>query len=498
MIQQFFENLSRLGAASEILLQSGEREVSRAELLLEVEELAFRLQKLGLKGIALYADNGIDWIVADLACQLAELRITPVPLFFSETQFKHAISSSGADALITDQQNTTRFFDGALMPAQDQRATGSANLYLLNPDRIAHLPLGTRKITFTSGTTGTPKGVCLSSNQQFTVASAIASVLDLDQPKHLCVLPLSTLLENLAGVYAPLLAGGTIVAPPLADLGLTGSSELDIQKLLCSVAQHQPNSLILVPEILKILTLAAESSWQPPSSLRFVAVGGGKVAPELLRRARCAGLPAFEGYGLSECASVVSLNIPGADRVGSVGRPLPHANVQIKDGEIIVTGPEFLGYANRPHTWNPGSVATGDIGRLDDDGFLHIDGRKKNQLISSFGRNISPEWVESELLAGPLIQQAVVVGDDRPFCVALLFAGGAAVTDEQISAWVHRTNQRLPDYARLADWHRLPEPMTSQNGMTTENGRPKRAIIEQKHHSAIERMYATALEACGL
>ena len=498
MIRQFFETLSRLGPASEIILQSGKREVSRAELLLKVEKLAIRLQKLGLKCIALYADNGIDWIVADLACQLADVRITPVPLFFSETQFKHAISSSGADALITDQQNITEFFNGALIPGQDQGATGSADLYLLNPDRIAHLPLGTQKITFTSGTTGTPKGVCLSTNQQFAVASAIASILDIDQPKHLCVLPLSTLLENLAGVYVPLLAGGTIVAPPLADLGMTGSSELDIQMLLGGIEEHQATSLILVPEILKVLTLAAESGWHPPSSLRFVAVGGGKVAPDLLRRARSAGMPAFEGYGLSECASVVSLNIPGADRLGSVGRLLPHANVQIKEGEVIVTGSEFLGYANRPHTWNPGSVATGDLGRLDDDGFVYIDGRKKDQLISSFGRNISPEWVESELLAGPLVQQAVVLGDDRPFCVALLSVRDAAVSDEQIAAWIHSTNQRLPDYARLVDWYRLPEPMTSQNGMTTENGRPKRAIVERKYGLAIERMYETTLEACSL
>ena len=488
MIRQFLENLGRSGPTSETLLQSGRREMNRAELLLEVDGLASRLQKLGLRCVALYADNGIDWIVADLACQLAKIRITPVPLFFSKTQIRHAISSSGADALITDQRSLTRVFDGALTPAQDQRATGGAELFLLDPDRGALLPEGTQKITFTSGTTGTPKGVCLSTRQQLMVATAIESIIAIDRPNHLCVLPLSTLLENLAGIYAPLLAGGTIAVPPLADLGLTGSSELDTQKLLGYVAQYQPDSMILVPEILCALTLAAECGWCPPSSLQFVAVGGGKVAAELLRRARRVGIPAFEGYGLSECASVVSLNVPGADRIGSVGRPLPHIQVQIENEEIIVSGSEFLGYANQPHTWNTEPVATGDIGYIDDAGFMFVNGRVTNQLITSFGRNISPEWVESELLADPLLQQAVVFGDARPFCIALLYPRGASVSDNDLEVSIVKTNQRLPDYARLVDWYRLPEPISSR----------ERSFIEQKYRSEIDRLYEITLEACSL
>ena len=488
IIQQFLENLGRSGPASETLLSSGRREMNRAELLLEVDALAARLHKLGLRCVALYANNGIDWIVADLACQLARVCVTPVPLFFSKTQIEHAVSSSGADALITDQRSITKIFDGALTPAQDQQASGGVELFLLDPDRGALLPEGTQKITFTSGTTGTPKGVCLSVEQQLMVAASIESIIAVDRPTHLCVLPLSTLLENLAGIYAPLLAGGTIVAPPLADLGLKGSSELDVQKLLGCIDEHQPNSMILVPEILNALMIAAEGGWCPPSSLKFVAAGGGKVAPDLLRRARRVGIPAFEGYGLSECASVVSLNVPGADRVGSVGRPLPHVNVQIENDEIVVADSEFLGYANQPHTWDSGPVATGDIGYIDDDGFVFVNGRAKNQLITSFGRNISPEWVESELMAGPLLQQALVFGDARPFCVALLYPRDASVSNDDIEAWILKTNQRLPDYARLVDWYRLPEPIANR----------ERAVTERKYQLEINRLYEITLEACSL
>lgn len=466
------------------------------ETLLAAHSLAKQLQSHGVGGVALYADNGIDWILTDLACRLANVRITPVPLFFSQTQIRHSISSSGADALITDQKYIGNFFDDGLVPTSVVSLSGTTKLYLSKSKHDAQLPRGTQKITFTSGTTGTPKGVCLSSDQQLAIANAIASVIDVEQPKHLCVLPLSTLLENLAGVYAPMLAGGTIVTPPLSELGLSGSSKLAIRRLLACISQHQPNSLILVPELLNAVTLAAESGWCPPASLRFVAVGGGKVAPELLQRARAAGLPAFEGYGLSECASVVALNVPSADQPGSVGRPLPHVSVRIEEGEIVVSGSTFLGYVNEPQTWYANSVFTGDLGRIDDDGFIYVDGRAKNQLITSYGRNVSPEWVESELMAGPILQQAVVIGDARPYCVALLAARLESTSDDDISAWVYKTNLQLPDYARVVDWYRLPEPLSPDNGMTTENGRPKRKIIAQRYCAAIEQLYENQLEAC--
>jgi long-chain acyl-CoA synthetase len=368
-------------------------------------------------------------------------------------------------------------------------------MYELPATSTARLPKGTQKITFTSGTTGAPKGVCLSAEQQVAVAASIASTIDVESPRHLCILPLSTLLENLAGVYAPLFRGGTVVVPSLADVGLNGSSQLDIPSLLECIGREQPNSLILVPEILSALAVAAECGWRPPSSLHFVAVGGGKVSAELLLRARRAGLPAFEGYGLSECGSVVTLNVPAADRAGSVGRPLPHVQLHIVNNEIVVEGSTFLGYVDQPESWDAGPVRTGDLGRIDADGYVYINGRAKNQLITSFGRNLSPEWVESELLAGPLLQQAVVIGDARPWCVALLWPRDPATTDEDIAAWIRNANQQLPDYARIVDWRRLPKPMTSDSGLLTDNGRPRRTQIERLYGPLIEQLYTDQPEA---
>lgn len=486
------------GAPNDVVLESGAIALTRAALLAEAGRIASRLKASGTSCVALLADNGIEWVLVDLACQLASITIVPLPLFFSREQLQHAIESSAADTLIADRQH------GGLLPGSqhvedlDSRYCLTLSVYRQTSIECARLPSHTQKITFTSGTTGTPKGICLSADQQLALAGSLASAIDVDRPRHLCLLPLSTLLENLAGVYAPLLAGGTIVAPALADVGLTGSSGLRIGTLLGSIDKQRPDSLILVPEMLDALTAATQAGWQPPPSLKFVAVGGGKVSPELLRRARSAGLPAYEGYGLSECSSVVSLNVPADDRVGTVGKPLPHVQLEVIDGEIVVRGCTFLGYANQPDSWNLDCVHTGDIGHIDDDGFLHVDGRLKNQIITSYGRNLSPEWVESELLAGALLKQAVVVGDDRPYCVALIYPRDPSSSDADIERSISAANRRLPDYARIEKWLRLAQPLSSAAGLLTENGRPRRRNIEQAYQLAIGDLYEIHKEVSSL
>ena len=491
----FIDLLCHSGSSEDVVLRSGASGVTRAVLGEKVENIAAHLLNSGAKCVALHADNGPDWILVDLACQSAGILLVPVPLFFSDEQILHTLHVSGADVLITDRVVKESCIGEIAGGRSEIASLATLHLYALQSNSTTRIPAGTQKITFTSGTTGSPKGVCLSIAQQIVLASSLAESIDIEAPRHLCVLPLSTLLENLAGVYTPLISGGTVVVPSLSEVGLTGSSNLDIHRLLECIAREQPHSLILVPEILGALTIAAESGWRPPSSLLFIAVGGGKVAADLLLRARGTGLPVFEGYGLSECGSVVALNVPGADKPGAVGRPLPHLDVSIENKEIVVSGNSFLGYIDQPDSWGSGSVRTGDLGHIDSDGFVHIDGRVKNQLITSYGRNLSPEWVESELLAGALLQQAVVIGDARPWCVALVWPHQAATNDEDIAAWIRKANQRLPDYARIVDWRRVPAPMTSSNGQLTGNGKPRRKEIECQFGHLIEQMYTEHAEA---
>jgi long-subunit acyl-CoA synthetase (AMP-forming) len=318
--------------------------------------------------------------------------------------------------------------------------------------------------------------------------------------RHLSVLPLAVLLENIAGAYASLLAGTGCILLPQRQIGMSGSSDFNAARLLQILQHYRPHSLILLPQLLQALlaqitTVAAGSTAAVVAdSLRFIALGGSRVSADLLQRARRCRLPVYEGYGLSECASVVTLNTPGANRPGSVGKPLAHCSLSITgDGELLVHGTGFAGYLDEPGNGEEHktteTVATGDLGYIDADGFVYIRGRKKNLLISSFGRNISPEWPESELLQSPVIAQAVVFGDARPFCCALLVTRPARTRPDQIAAAVAQANRRLPDYAQIRKWLLAEQPFSPQNGLATANGRPQRARIAAVYADAIESFY---------
>jgi long-subunit acyl-CoA synthetase (AMP-forming) len=227
-------------------------------------------------------------------------------------------------------------------------------------------------------------------------------------------------------------------------------------------------------------------------SLKFMAVGGGKVSPQLLQDASALSLPVYEGYGLSECGSVVSLNTPKAKREGSVGKPMPHASVSIADsGEVMVKGNAMQGYLNHDNSKDDnGIIATGDIGHLDDDGYLYITGRRKNVLISSFGRNISPEWVEAQLSTQPIIYQVAVLGDGEPHLSAVIVANPnmvATSNDPQsaIAQAIDVVNQTLPDYARIQQWHLAEHPFSTDNELLTDNGKLRRAHIFTAYQSAL-------------
>ena len=224
------------------------------------------------------------------------------------------------------------------------------------------------------------------------------------------------------------------------------------------------------------------SDQQLCASLRFVAVGGATVPPALLKAAWAAGLPVYEGYGLSECASVVALNTPASDHPGAAGKILPHLQVEIRDGEVAVLNPAFLGYLGEPARNATDWFATGDNGTIDAHGVLRIFGRRKNIIITAQGRNIAPEWVESILLSQPEIAQTFVYGDDLAFPQTLLVP---VAEDVDLAEAVARTNRMLPTYAQLARFDVVP-PFTPQNGMLTATGRLRREQIMQAHPQLIK------------
>lgn len=467
-------------------------------------------QQIGRAG--LWGENSIAWIVADLAALKAGVTLVPLPGFFSQAQLQHLIAAAELPGLLVCDQAPAFLATRSSLAARPALATSHADIYWVDLENTGSNSTGNSsplpgicKITFTSGTTGTPKGVCLAAEALENTTQALAqriypaSTVGSDIHRHFTLLPLSTLLENIAGVYVPLLLGQQIVVLAGERVGLTGSSQLSFPRLLAQLHHYQPQSLIVLPQILMGFVAAASQGFVLPASLTFVAVGGARTPANLLQRAQALAIPVYEGYGLSECASVVSLNAPGANKIGSVGKPLGHVQVRILDGAIQVSGNTFSGYLANPALGavdqepaaQPGAwLDTGDLGYLDDEGYLHVTGRRKNLLISSYGRNISPEWIEAELMLCRSIGQCLVVGDAQAFCSAIIVPADSSVAPAQIAQDLSHINQHLPDYARIQKFIVTSAPFTTANQLLTDNGRLKRAAIVAHYQDAIAAIYA--------
>ncbi|MDB5724225.1 MAG: AMP-dependent synthetase and ligase [Novosphingobium sp.] len=443
--------------ADKVVLDDGRRQIANRALRAEVAILADRIRTATgdrLGSVAITLDNGIDWVLADLALLQLGRACVPIPPFFTEAQRAATLADAGVIAVVTS--------DGSLP--------------LDNPP--ADLPIGIAKISYTSGSTGSPKGICMAEAAMLATAQSIVDRLGAEMAGvHIPLLPLGVLLENVAGLYTILLAGGCYRPLPLAETGLASLFSPDAKAMFAAIERTTATSLILVPELLECLVTEMEGSRARLPRLRLVAVGGARVSIALLERAARVGLPVVQGYGLTECGSVVTIEAPDERIRGTVGRPLDHVALSLApDGEILVTAPGFLGTVGSPRV--PGPFRTGDVGTLDTDGRLSIVGRKSNLIITSFGRNIAPEWIEEVLVAQPQIAQAMVHGDgDGEAALQVLIVPMSI--DADVASAVAAANATLPEYAQVADW-RLSRPFLPVDATLTANGRLRRAAILER------------------
>ncbi|MGO8955242.1 MAG: AMP-binding protein [Rhodomicrobium sp.] len=461
-------------AGAQIAMSDGRRSLTRSELAGWVGGVAHDLGP-ARETVGLFGNNSVEWAVAFLAASVAGKTIVPIPVFFSEGQHSHLIRDAGiARVILTDGQSSNGF-------------SRSVPVYRLAERAGAGLPAQGRDgglIIYTSGSTGYPKGVRLVSGQALWSSLTLAKAIGANsEDKYLSVLPLPLLLELICGIMIPVLVGGSVhydgIVAQSAGVGA-----------LCNIAEAferaSPTTSVLVPQLLALYAgQLAASGRRPPAGLRFVAVGGAAVPQALSRAAADLGIPVFEGYGLSECSSVVAVNRPGALREGTAGQPLPGVEVAIEDGEIVVQGPSIMdGYLHggaAPARWR-----TGDAGSLDPDGFLTVFGRLDNLIVTPYGRNLSPEWIETMLAGDPRIGACVICQAGEPARLTVLLIPSRlgegwfrAAAEKEIAALVSRACESAPDYACPQRAAVISREDASRQGLFTPNGRPRRAGVQR-------------------
>ena len=411
---------------------------------------------------------------------------------------------------------------------------------------------------YTSGTTGPPKGCVISHGNYRAMLDMVneTSVIEGEDVTYL-YLPL-------AHSFALLIQLGSF------DLGATIAYwERDPLKIMPNLAELKPTYFPSVPRIFeKIYTLATSSmekegglkkavfDWsirvggkvrelersggRPGfllrkqyefadkkvlskirglfgGKLRLAVSGAAPISPDILRFFDAAGVLVLEGWGMTETSTAATISSPDDFKIGTIGKPFPGCEIKIaEDGEILVKGPNvFQGYykneeATRETIVN-GWLHTGDLGSIDADGFITITGRKKDIIITAGGKNITPANLEGEIKQHPLVSQCVVVGDRRPYLVALVtldpeeataYAKEHALPEdpaqlaangdvrEAIEAHLAKVNEKFARVEQVKKIAILPEDLSQESGELTPTLKVKRAVVADKHQHEIEQLYA--------
>lgn len=492
--------------------------LSYSQLRTGIIEAMKKLPSVNGKRVGMYMTNSPLWAIYDIALTLKGAVIVPIPHFFSRGQISHIIQDARLDMIIAESR-LLEGLNGVFNDLETMRpvsipilAGGVTFLDLEKKGSSGDKEFGAErvvKIIHTSGTTGSPKGVMITLEAiEAVISSMMLRTGASRSDRHLSILPLSTLLEVIGGLYLPLMVGATIVYPSNVDQKLLYCDPEDTVRFIYEV---NPTTLILVPSLLERILEGMEMRGETPRSLRFVACGGAPLSLSLIKRAMKMGFPLYQGYGLSECTSVVSLNGEGANRMGSVGMPLPHVKVKVaEDGEILVGGKGVMaGYTDTPlngiEFW-----ATGDAGYMDEEGYIYITGRKDSMIRLSNGRSIAPEWVEGELIASRVVKQVMVYGDGKPHLSAIVVPNHAwlsermkevgtkgntlsiinhpIIVDEMVKE-LDRVSINLPEYARPRFLVLADAPFTVERGLITSNGRLRRKEILKVYNSLLNGVF---------
>ncbi len=414
--------------------------------------------------VAILSENRFEWLIADhaiLSCGAADVPLH-APLAAAQVEYQVGHSESRGIIISGQTQADKVFAVLASLPVleflvsfEPISAPVNCRLKLLTWEGLKHRGWAAGEtalhevarreaaltgrdlatIIYTSGTTGNPKGVMLAHDNLLTNAAGTGKISFMEpEDVLLSWLPYSHIYARTVDHYLTTWAGVTLA---LAE---------SIETLVSNLAEIQPTWLTAVPRFYEKVWNSVEG--QPPAErdqslrklfgprIKQLTSGGAPLPRHVCEAFHAAGIPLLEGYGLTESSPVISFNNSESFKIGSVGRMIEDVDVRIADdGEILTRGPHVMqGYWKNPtataETIRDGWLLTGDVGKLDDEGFLFITDRKKDLFVTSAGKNIAPSELERLLTSDPFIDQAVVYGDGRHFISALIVPNEALLRAE--------------------------------------------------------------------
>ena len=413
--------------------------VSAGRFRADVDRAAARLVAAGLgagERVAVLGVTSYAWVVADLAVLAAGGVVVPVYPTASPSQLRHVLADSGAVLALADTAAQRAALDAAGSPSLAPAAPlGDVTAADPVPSPAAVAELARRRaalraddlatIVYTSGTTGDPKGCMITHRNMYVAAAGVVARqpamfgADGTEATTVLALPLSHVFGRT--VLVSCLVGGTRITP------VTGFVEM-LEALPCV----EPTFLTVVPYALEKIRKASLGGPATGTRLRHAICGGASLDPSTAAWFDGLGVTIHQAYGLTESATAVTVNGPGSDnRRGTVGRPIRGVRVGVApDGEVLVAGRNVSpGYWGRARvTDDAGWLHTGDLGVLDDDGFLTITGRRKEILVTAGGKNVAPTPLEDRVRLHPLVSACMVVGEGRSYVAALVTLDDAALT----------------------------------------------------------------------
>jgi long-chain acyl-CoA synthetase len=539
------------------LVQEGEswREVSWDEAAQAVDELANGLLALGIKkgdAFSILGSTRLEWVLFDFALGLVGAVGAPIYMNSSAKDAAHVVEHSEAVGVLCEDESQRSKVEGlgiehvlTFDDLDELRARGRAYA-AEHPGAAAEAAAEIHEddlftYIYTSGTTGPPKACMISHRNYYEMADKIRQVEDftVSDDTMLLFLPLAhnfgrlmhlhsphvgytlafcpdpyavaealpavrpTVFPSVPRVYEKVHTGVTAkfdeatgVKRKLIDWALRVGREVS---RLRQSGEPVPRGLALQHRIADRLVYSKVKE-RLGGRIRICVSGGAPLAKEIIEFFHALDILILEGYGLTECTTAATVNRPTSYRFGTVGPALPGVELRIADdGEVLIkTETIFDGYfkdeeATREILPGDGWLRSGDVGNLDEDGFLTITDRKKDILVTAGGKNVAPQNLENALKTHPIVSQALVVGDRRPYIAALITLAEDVShedADAQVQRVVDEVNRDLSRFEQVKRFTILPRDFTAEDGEVTPTLKLKRRVCQEHFAAEIEALYS--------